>query len=1235
VRVLHVCHDYWPAVGGSELLIKEVSERLVECGEEVSVFTSNALSTEAFVNPTLPLIPPGEEMIGGVRVRRFRASRRFRRPLDFVMQAAWRLRLPFNDLVRTVWNGPTCPRMIRQIIRAKPDLVAATAFPFQTMYYPFVARLFQPFPIVLIPCFHPADPWSFDRPIMEKALKAADALIVLTEYERDHLVSMGVPLQKMHVVGAGTDPERFQGIDRSAFRTRHGIGEADPIIAFVGRMEPEKGVGTLLEAMPGVWRTAPSARLVLAGPPTHYSSAIAAKIAAFPREGREKLMLLGTISEAEKAELLAACDLLAMPSRVESFGIVYLEAWACGKPVIGCRTGAVPSVIEDGEDGLLVTFGDAEELAAAIIRLVSDESMRKKMGEKGRSKVVDRYNWNRIAEDMLGLYRRLTSEWKQRTAPQGGIGLRATPDKAQGSAERLTPLVSVLIVCTNDRQHLAECLGSLQECTYPEIEVIVSDNGSTDGSVELIRRMFPSVKVIESGKNLGFPEANNRAMRVAKGKYLFQLNPDTRIDPRCIDELVRVMEKDESIGIAAAKMKIYFEPDVLNSAGIAANQILYGWDRGAFELDRGQYDEPAEVIAGCGGALMVRRSLVERIGELDARFFMYYEDLDFGIRAWLSGSSVVFIPQAVVYHKYKAGVRKAIYNEYYDHRNRLRTMLKNFSLSTLAWMLPASLTFNAKTIAGHLAAGRTRDAAYQLRAMLWNLAVLPNTLRERMRVQRLRAVQDARLLGLLAEGMGYPMLASAVPTTGVAYEQTLVAQDLEPFVDIGKNDDRQLGLGWHSREQWGDRVVRWTSDYGIAFLGSPGGGLEEKRIAIEFYCPKATGLTVRLNDEPLGDCESEPGKWQTKEFDLKHEGRPLKLMLLPKEPFVPGRQNGKTDDRLLGVAVSSIRIIGAHTHSQLMGEPAERSRFRDAAEGYSTDLERTAAYWGEHAKVSTDEMKATHWLESPLVQERYIHPTTSGRPDENWLAYVKRQYFPKMVSRGLDIGCGQGGLERHGSVLQICDHYDAYDVSPEVINLAKEAAAEFGLTNVTYEVRDLNHLTLERDRYDVAFSSMAIHHIENLEYLFDQVHQSLKPGGLFVFNEYVGPDRFQWTPLQLIIVNLLLHLLPLRLRRNVKGGTVKKGVSRPDPEEMKRIDPSEAVRSSAIVPLVGKYFRIIERIDYGGTIINTLLQDIIGNFREDRPLDLCILRLLFELERLLLKSKVLPSDFTLIVARRG
>jgi SAM-dependent methyltransferase len=295
---------------------------------------------------------------------------------------------------------------------------------------------------------------------------------------------------------------------------------------------------------------------------------------------------------------------------------------------------------------------------------------------------------------------------------------------------------------------------------------------------------------------------------------------------------------------------------------------------------------------------------------------------------------------------------------------------------------------------------------------------------------------------------------------------------------------------------------------------------------------------------------------------------------------------------------------------------------------------RAAEHWGQMAQVSADERRDVSWLDSKLVQRLYLHPQIGGDPDRNWLDHFKRRHLPRTVSRGLTIGCGDGGLERHGTALGLCEHFDAFDVSPGAIEVARAAAAKAGLTTVTYAVQDLNHAAFEPDRYDVAFASMALHHIERLEHLFEQVRAALKPGGLFVFNEYVGPDRFQWARRQLIAINLILVLLPTRLRRSLTDGQIKKPVRRPTVEAMIQIDPSEAVRSSAILPLVEGYFHTIERIDYGGTILHMLLQDIIGNFRAGHRGDLAVLRTIFALERWLLLSKFLSSDFTMVVARR-
>jgi SAM-dependent methyltransferase len=183
-------------------------------------------------------------------------------------------------------------------------------------------------------------------------------------------------------------------------------------------------------------------------------------------------------------------------------------------------------------------------------------------------------------------------------------------------------------------------------------------------------------------------------------------------------------------------------------------------------------------------------------------------------------------------------------------------------------------------------------------------------------------------------------------------------------------------------------------------------------------------------------------------------------------------------------------------------------------------VRRAARYWGRTARVSADTRCAIGWLDSTLVQRLYLHPTISGDPDASWLEYFKRRHLPHAVGSGLVLGCGGGGLERHATVLELCERYDAYDVSPGALEIAEKAARKAGLRHIKYRRRDLNEVELERERYDVVFASMVFHHIENLEHLFGQIRRALRPGGLFVLNEYVGPDRFQWTRRQLMAVRL-------------------------------------------------------------------------------------------------------------------
>ncbi len=164
---------------------------------------------------------------------------------------------------------------------------------------------------------------------------------------------------------------------------------------------------TLILAMQRVWRVCPEARLLIAGARSAFSVEIDRLIAGLSPEDRQRLMVVGRFPEVEKAEYFAAVDIFAYPSGFESFGIAYLEAWAAGKPVIGCRAGAVPTVIDEGRDGLLVQYQHVEQLAAALLQLLRHPAQRERMGRAGQAKVLREYTWDIVAGRFRGVYQRV------------------------------------------------------------------------------------------------------------------------------------------------------------------------------------------------------------------------------------------------------------------------------------------------------------------------------------------------------------------------------------------------------------------------------------------------------------------------------------------------------------------------------------------------------------------------------------------------------------------------------------------------------------------------------------------------------------------------------------------------------------------------------------------------------------------------------------------------------------
>lgn len=410
MKVAHFVQGYTPAIGGTEYLIQRVSEELAnEYRDDVTVYTTNAYNCEVFNTRGVKVMEPGEEVINNVKVKRYPVYNKLAPALNAVQKIGYRARLPRNDLARTLYSGPILPSLIRELGQIKADVVCASSFPLMHMHYAGMAARRSGAALVLHGGLHPQDGWGFDREIIYKAIAKADAYIANTTFERDFLLGKDIDRKKIHVVGVGTDPENFADLDPMIVRSRWGWGPDDPVITFIGQQGGHKGIETLLNAMPLVWRRLPEAKLIIAGSRTNYSAVLDAIIADFTPDEQTRIVTIPNFKEHEKAEIIAAGDLFASPSGFESFGITYLEAWAAGKPVIGCRSGAVPSVITDGQDGVLVDYKDERELAGALLELLFDPRLREKLAAEGLRKVLENYTWTIVGQKFRSIYGKVAS----------------------------------------------------------------------------------------------------------------------------------------------------------------------------------------------------------------------------------------------------------------------------------------------------------------------------------------------------------------------------------------------------------------------------------------------------------------------------------------------------------------------------------------------------------------------------------------------------------------------------------------------------------------------------------------------------------------------------------------------------------------------------------------------------------------------------------------------------------
>lgn len=395
MRIAWFTHRYHPCIGGAETYGRQMVRRFTAGGHAVDVHTSDAHDLWYFTDRNRRRVDaPPSEIVDGAMVHRFAVQ-------HIPMQKYVGRLLSYSPHwpTRCKWESymPIIPTIER--VRGDYDLVFGVGFPFTLFSYAALqtARAAGA-PLVLTPFLHlatPGDPVRkhYTRPHQARLLRAADLVVAATELEARAMAEWGIARSNVLVLGMGVEHDLVTGGDPRAIRAKLGIPDGRAVIGQLGALDPNKGTCDLVRAVARLNenRADNPIHLILAGAASPDFEAFRASL---PPSAERWLAVLGVLPDDQRRDFHAALDIFAMPSRTDSFGIVFLEAWANAKPVVAAAAGGVAEVVEHDRNGLLVPFGDVAALAGALGTLSDDPDRAKRLGAAGRERVAHGHSWD-------------------------------------------------------------------------------------------------------------------------------------------------------------------------------------------------------------------------------------------------------------------------------------------------------------------------------------------------------------------------------------------------------------------------------------------------------------------------------------------------------------------------------------------------------------------------------------------------------------------------------------------------------------------------------------------------------------------------------------------------------------------------------------------------------------------------------------------------------------------------